>query len=491
MAEPTLSEITNISVDPERGTGTPAVVTDSSAIAKYANQFAQQKAENDWRKYAVFSERLKDTFKELGEMKGMPVAQEDRPLLEKKSAEIFKKIADDPQGFFGGKMADVEKGIGELRGLSTQSVQDKIFNDAHRMYVDRDPTLNISDNKSLLDGYLKQPLGTRKAYSLKLPSLYNPQEIGNQINAIIPQKFAQTGLSPDGKYLNTVSGIRYDEKQYRTLADQMYNSPDQRGVIISSQVADRFKSLPPQLQQIYQKKYPQDPVKGFYDETVMPWKKPDQIESTKQVGDPFAIQGFKNKAKIQEMNLKFGFDKAIESMKIGGAKEVEKLKSKLRGESKYGKIGALKVMVGKMVDDAKTGTPVPTSEGTYYKIGVSEPTLKAYGHIEGALKKQVNLDDILVSEDGEKMKAVFYKKKGDPNSGIDDKKTKTFSKTEFTARFGKETLGVSATEKEINAPDEESGDESEEEFPLPEGQSETVQQGGYTYTWNPSTGKYE
>jgi hypothetical protein len=73
------------------------------------------------------------------------------------------------------------------------------------------------------------------------------------------------------------------------------------------------------------------------------------------------------------------------------------------------------------------------------------------------LKKEVKPDAMLISEDGNTVKEVFYNKAGDPSSGINDKKSNDFTKDEFTARFGKDVLGVSATEKEINADDDEDG----------------------------------
>lgn len=470
MPEPSLSEILSTTRDPGASTAASRTVINTQDLVHQVNQAAQSKAENDWRKYSSFKNDLKDVYKQIGDIQGMAVAQADQPYLKKQAGALLDEIAQDPQGFFGGKMPDIQKKLGNLYRESSQSVQDKIYDDAHRMYLDRDPSLQNDDNKKIMEDYFKQPLGQRKPYTLKLPSLYNPEAIAKQINDSIPQKFSQTGLSPDGKYINTVSGIRYDEKQYKTLADQMYNQPDSRGVLISAQVKDRFNALPPALQEAYKQKYPQDPVKGFYDETVMPWRKQDQIEKTEQKHDEFALQEYKQRDKLQQMNVKFGFDKVIENMKIGGAKEVAKLKIKLQNEIRMGKVGALKGMVDAMVTDAKSGPPIVTSEGTFYALPVSSDVLKSYQKEEGVLKKKVQPDNMLISEDGTKVKQVYYKKAGDPSSGIDENKSRTFSKDEFTARFGKDLLGVSATEKEINA-DDEDDDSGGSGGPAPSGEA--------------------
>ena len=461
MAEPSLGEILSVARDPGEGAISPRAKIDTQQLAQTVNQAAQFKAENDWRKYSSFMENLKGVYKELGDLEGLEVATQDRPVLQSKAAEIFKKIGDNPQAFFSGKMGDIEKEIGSLRSLSAQSMQDKIFDDAHRSYVERDPTLLTDENKKLIGNYFNQPLGQRKPYMLNLPSLYNPQEIGNQINAVAARKFYNSGLTPDGKFINTVTGTRVDEKTYKTLADQMYNSPDSKtGRLISSEVAGRFKDLPPALQNMYKEKYPDDPIKGYYDDTVSPWRKPDQIEKNEIKADPFAVEEMKDQAKLHQMSVKFGYDKILEGLKTNTQFALAKFKEKLRNETKAGKVGALKGMVDTMINDAKTGQPVSTPEGNFYKLPVSSDVLKSYSRKEGALKKEVMPDEMLISEDGNKVKQVYYKQAGKPNSGVDENKSRIFSKDEFTARFGKDILGVSATEKEINADDEEDEDKS-------------------------------
>lgn len=246
MADVSLNDIINIERDPGGGQTSPRAKWDTGPLVQALNQSAQFKAENDWRKYTTFLGELKNTYKELGEIQGLETAQADKPYLQKKAADIFQEIGDDPKAFFGGKSADVEKKIGKLRSESTQSVQDKVYDDAHRKYMETDATLQTEENKAILDGYFKQPLGQRKPYMLQLPALYNPQAIAEQINAVIPHKFSDTGLSTDGKFINTVSGTRYDEKDFKTLSDQMFNTPDPKtGIPISQAVAKRLKALPP------------------------------------------------------------------------------------------------------------------------------------------------------------------------------------------------------------------------------------------------------
>jgi len=462
---PTLNEIVNIARDPGEGSVSPRIKIDTSELVHTVNQAAQFKAENDWRKYANFQDQLKGVFKQLGDIQGLETASADRPYLQKQAADIFDQIGKDPQAFFGGKMADLEQKIGKLRSEATQSVQDKVYDDAHRAYLERDPSLQTDDNKSIIDGYFKQPLGQRKPYMLKLPSLYNPQEIAGQINAVIPQKFSTTELSSDGRFINTQTGIRYDEKQFKTLADQMYNTPDPKtGRVIGQEAAERLKSLPPNIQEYYVKKYPDDPVKGFYDETVMPWKKPDQIEKTDSKADPFALELYKNKDKLQQMSVKFGYDKALEGMKLGREEALATFKKDLQNKSKKEQTGALNGMVDTIVNDAlveaskssvDNGFWTPgEGKDNFYKMNVSPSTLNIFSTTKNVAGKSVKTspDELKVSKDGQTVKVVFNK----PGSGEEDEnKTKTFSIDEFKVRFGKDVLGVSATEKEINADDDD------------------------------------
>jgi hypothetical protein len=463
MAEaPSLGEIINIERDPGGGAVTPRAKWDTQELVHNVNQAAQFKAENDWRKYSTFLGQLKDTYKELGDLQGLNTAQADKPYLQKQAADIFKQIGDDPKAFFGGKMGDIEGKIGKLKSESAQSMQDKVYDDAHRAYMERDPSLQTDDNKQILDGYFKQPLGQRKPYMLKLPSLFNPQEIANQINAAIPQKFSNTGLSSDGRFINTVSGVRYDPDQFKTLADQMYTTPDPKtGRIVSDEVAGRFKVLPPNLQEMYKQKYPEDPVKGFYDETVMPWRKRDEIDKTESKDNAFALEAYKNRDKLQDMSVKFGYDKVLKEMELGNEKDLATFKKNLQNKTKKEQTGALNGMVDSFVNKALLKNAPDSGfwdgstigENGYTKMDVSASTLNIFSTTKtvGGKAQKIQPDELQVSKDGKTVKAIY--KKADQNG----EKEETFPIDEFKVRFGKDVLGVSATEKEINADGEDSG----------------------------------
>lgn len=458
MAEPGLNEIINIARDPGAGAISTRPTFNFQQLAQAANNAAQSKAENDLKKYSMFMDNLKGVYKELGEIQGLDVAQADRPGLQKEAASIFEEIDKDPGGFFGGKMAKVEERLGKLRSQSTQSAQDHVFDQAHRAYLDRDPTLNTPENKSKMDAFFKQPLGQRQLYTLDVAALYNPQAIAEQINAVIPQKFSTTGLSPDGNFINTTTGIRYDEKQYKTLADQLFLTQDPKtGRVLADEVSKRFSQLPAPLQEAYKQKHPEDPVKGFYDDTVMPWRKPDQIEKTESKVDPFALEAYKSKDKLKQMAVKFGYDKVLEAMKIGGQKDIAKYREQLKSKSKKEQTGALNGIVDNKVNEAITDGQAPKdippgllNDDIVYTMPISSATLRDFSRKKEIAGKSVDIspDQLLVSADGKRVYEVFRSNGGKFQS------VQKFDIDEFKLRFGKDVLGVSATEKEINADDD-------------------------------------
>ena len=78
MAEPTLSEITNIRVDPEVGSGTPANVIAASDVVRTLNENAKFKAVNDMNKYKMFTEQLSNVFQNGIDIANTEVRAEDK-----------------------------------------------------------------------------------------------------------------------------------------------------------------------------------------------------------------------------------------------------------------------------------------------------------------------------------------------------------------------------------------------------------------------------
>lgn len=256
MAEPTLHEITNIVADPERGSGTPAVVLDGgrSMIANL-NQNARFKAENDWRKYNLFLGNLKDAYKEMGDIASMEIATQDREELRKRMGQVFEGIAKDPKSFFSGgpNFQKINEEIVKLKADATESKMNRMYDYAHREYINRNPELNTPDNKSAIESFWQQPLGKRKAYMLNMPTIFDISSYAKGImdNPAVSKSFAESkpvgddGSSPGKTFVRNMEGLRYDRGMFMSAWNAGLNTAqDKYGHSIHTWAQQQFDALP-------------------------------------------------------------------------------------------------------------------------------------------------------------------------------------------------------------------------------------------------------
>lgn len=247
MAEiPTLGEFTNMTVDPERGTGQPAVVYDDRQLSHQLNQSAQFNAENQWRKYTFFLGNLKDMYKDVNEIAKQPIMEEDVPQLRSDMGDIIKEIGQNPQGFFGGgpKYNEIQGKIAQLQSKATESRGNQLFNAAHREAILRNPEWNSEDNKALIEGFRKQPLGSRQLYQFDLPGMYDPNALATKLNAAVKSETAFSQSVGNGRWIQKGRNIVYDRPKYDQLSDQAYYQNDERGVPLAKTAQKRFDKLP-------------------------------------------------------------------------------------------------------------------------------------------------------------------------------------------------------------------------------------------------------
>jgi hypothetical protein len=294
MPEPGLSEIVNMTVDPERGSGNPAVVFDSKPLIAQINQAAQYKAENDWRKYNMFLGNLKDVYKDINEIAKMPVMTKDREALKEQMAGIVKGIASDPHGFFGGgaKYQETLANISKLQSDATESKQNNLYDEAHRNYFYRNPELDTQENRSLVDGYVNQKLGSRQPYLMKLPGLFDAKEMGSQISALIKESGTDENPTEDNQFLKKRTWEKYDPNKFRTTAEQFLYQADKRGIPVYETMAKRYEQLPEAVKQKYAGSA--DPVKEFYLDSLGVYR-PQDSETIDLVANP----GYLEKEKLQ------------------------------------------------------------------------------------------------------------------------------------------------------------------------------------------------
>lgn len=264
MPEPGVSEILNFNADAERATGTPAVVYDNTDLIRMLNSNANQKAEMDWRKYNMFLGNLKDVYKDLNEIAKQDGLTEDRDALKEKMAGVLKEISSDPRSFFGGgaKYQEILGKVTQLQTEATESKQNSLYDKAHRQYFYANPELDTEENRALMDQFRKQPLGSRQPYLMKLPGLFDPKSIADQLNIVAKEDYSSEKLTPDEKSYETITGVRYNPEKYSKLAEAFFNDSDKRGVPLRNTLTKRFDQLPAEAKEKYSKE--KDPVKAFY-----------------------------------------------------------------------------------------------------------------------------------------------------------------------------------------------------------------------------------
>jgi len=280
MAEaPSLSEITNMTVDSERGSGTPAIIYDNRELNRMLNDNAQAKAQNDWRKYNLFLGNLKDVYKDINEIAKQPVLEEDMPGLRNEMAGIIKEIGSDPKSFFGGgsKYNEIQGKIAGLQAKATESKGNKLFDDAHRAFFYRNPDLETEENKALIENYRKQPLGSRAPYQLNLPGLVDLDALAKTLNNNVKKEEAYSVVTPDNRFFQEGKKTVYDPAKFEELARAAYEQEDARNIPIRKTMERRFNALPDYLKQQLKDQYKdqKDPVKAWFVDDLKKRMMPD------------------------------------------------------------------------------------------------------------------------------------------------------------------------------------------------------------------------
>lgn len=335
MAEPTLGEITNISADPERGTGTPAVVTDSSPIVSAVQSMAKAKMENDWRKYTAFQANLKDLYKNAQDIEAMEMAPQDREALQKQIGGIFQQIGDDPQGFFGGgpKMTKIQQQLGGILSSATQSKQDHMYDVAHREFLTRNPGWATPDNMKKVDSYLDQPLGKRKPFLLQPTPVLDFDAMSSSINGVIGKNVSGTGFTgvdkagnqvPGDQYIVKTKGKQYPTDRYMALAESSWDTAGQYGIKNRDAAEGLFKELPPETQKAY------GSAKNWYLTQLAARHKENEIDDSTLTPNRFA-----------EMSEKDRFLLGMEDYKQGNRKGLAQFKHDLSMQGAPGNINFL------------------------------------------------------------------------------------------------------------------------------------------------------
>lgn len=323
---PSLSEITNMAVDPERGSGTPAVVIDTSRVAEAAMRAGQIKQENDWRKYVTFQNNLKDLYKDAKDIQSMEVAPQDRDELQKKVGNVFKKLGDNPRAYFGGgpQMTEIQKELGEIRSHATQSKQDQIYDMAHREFLTRNPGWATEQNRKSVDSFLNQPLGKRKPFLFEPAPVLDFDAMANSLNTQVGKNFSDTGFTgvdaqgnkvPGSNYIYKEKGKEYPTDKYMSLAEQSYDYQGDYGIKNRQAAENLFKQLPEETQKAYGN------AKNWYITQLAARHKEREVSDTNLTPNRFA-----------EMTQKQKFDYGMEAYRQGNREKLAQFKHGLSME---------------------------------------------------------------------------------------------------------------------------------------------------------------
>lgn len=247
MQEPSLSEITNIR--PEATVNPGVVLEGGKELVHQLNQSAQFNAEMKQRRYTEAMGRLGDIYKDIGKVSAMPVMAEDRPVIQKKLADMFTEIGNDPRAALalnGAKYGQLEKQLGEVTALATQSKQDNLYDDFHQKYIQSDPALDTPENRAKIAAHNKQPLGSRSKYMLETPAKFDAEKAAGNImkqkNVAIP--YANSEFSADNKFINRETGTRYDRQNFLKTWNAGYEfGTDDNGKPIKQWANDQFNKI--------------------------------------------------------------------------------------------------------------------------------------------------------------------------------------------------------------------------------------------------------
>lgn len=469
MPEPSLSEINSFEADPERGTGTPAVVIDNTKSLELQNRNAMFHAENDWKKYNVFLDNVNNIMKDVNEVSAMDVATQDRPYLEKEKNAILSEIYKNPADFFGPaaglQRAEIQKRLSKFHSDSQESKLNRLFDDSHRQFMTKNPSYQTDDNKSRIEGFWNKPLGERQLYTLDVPAMMDLMKLKKGImdSPTVKRTNFEYGYSPDKKFISQDERTKYLRDPFLQTWNAAYsNDHDANGKAARQYAKQQFDQLPKHLQEQFGD--PQTFWNALGEQYFGSDKDIEMTNKGKLTNNPYTIEQQKASDKLQQMKAKHGFDIDLELTKQKGRKALEGYKHELKGMEHAQKMKWLNNYVdgvtNKAVADGKLIIDTKTKDFVGYEMPLSESSLEDFKIVEGkgAKAKEMRPTRAVLSPDGKSVSIRFYKQGApDPknpgglsksaqdehgNRVVEDEFTKEMTIDEFKARVGKTMLGM-------------------------------------------------
>lgn len=475
MPEPSLSEITNFAVDPERGAGTPAVVIDNSSTVRNLNENARFKAQNDMQRYNNFLGQLSDVYKEGFDIAKTEVMPQDRQYFKEKLADITGKIAKDPKALFSRQGMDQTYGdLIKLKADATKSKMDNVYGDTHETFFDINPSFKTKVNADKLDQYRNTPLEKRVPFQLDYQPHVDLQALTQGLGQKLSQGFTKVEDSPQGSFIVTGKKLPFDS--YMQAWNGYLMNPEYRKAVTSQYGEGFLNSLPESEREQYKTKDGQIDIDKIWNKLGKesfistqdpnnPERKMDYVSEDKRIANPFGLLKEKAITKQQEQKDKFNFELLLEGQKQRNRLSLESLRKhtqkellnmRFSNEKEKDKVSSdyLKKYTDGVINKAYEKSDYLTDNGTVLglKLPVDDPTLSLFSRTEknskGASVK-VAPDDIILNQDGETFSTVYYKGRG-TDKHVDPDKTATFTLDAFPARLGENLFGKGGNVKVLS-----------------------------------------
>lgn len=258
MAEPSLSELANVSSDPSLGTqGMTSFVPNTRDVNQRIYDSAKTKAAYDWQKYTTFLQNYKDIAKTGQDIAQMDIAPNDKEQLQKQMADIFSSIEKDPRGTLGGaKIGETFAALNKLTSQATQSKQDNAFDTYHRKFLELNPSMGTEENKAKVNSFLpSQPLGAREKFILESPQPeFDAEALFGGILKNSTHPFSENNINPKDEaglpikgYIQTETGEEINPKAVTGLWNLAISGHPETAKAIQK----RYNDLPAGIKKTY------------------------------------------------------------------------------------------------------------------------------------------------------------------------------------------------------------------------------------------------
>lgn len=448
MPEPTLGEILNFNVDPDLGGGSPSVLNDSRQMLATIQENAKLSAQRAWQKYTYFQDNLQNLYQQIGDVSKLDVATEDREALDKNRKELLDNIWNSPKEFFGSgnlkKRAEIESALAKYRSNATESKLNKVYDMAHRTFMEQNPELNTEDNKKVVDSYLKQPLGARKSYNLNMPTVFDYSKFTQDIFKTPGVSKSEFGYeySPDKHFMQELTKTTLSRDAFMRNWNAGLLGTDKYGHSIRTWADQQFKQLTDEQKKNLNVESPEDLWKTIGEQTFGAKQDITTAEKGRLLPNYYERDMLRADNTMKLLKTRYGLMAGMEVLRQGNRKELEDYKQTIKGQSPEQQAATLDNLTEGMVNTAiSEGNMVEVKGKQLFKMPSSDIVLGTFSKKLGFGMQEAPAE-IAVSPDGEQVTTIYYK-----NGKVDEEKTRTFPVDEFKVEFGKSVFGVTGVRK--------------------------------------------